>query len=1530
MTTPAEAPVETPSFETPPKDQTHVQRPLEDDSLPTDTLPDLPQSLPESAVTEPRTDGPSDKCAAPERNVHFGGDTTEQVHLSGDPAPSTARPNSTLEEQVSGEMNVADARTTGVHEEFPKVAGKRSKKNAELGILSDSVGIPATEQHTETGATKPSEAASEVGLADTVTLTPKKSEESEGDKSNDNTLKAEQPLISSPESNNAISSSQPEPESVGIPKAVSAGGDRAGEEGYFNMKPDAVPLPLPTEPSDAAFEIHPVILEDLEPMGEEVDYLPPSPPPKGLYLMTREGSDAFLKDGHVPRLLTAQTDSPVTSPKDLKSRMASIPGHTEMVGAGGSDESSSDKTRREHSTDDKLPPCTTAKEQAGPIRDGKRPADAPPGPASPPKDNSTKTAVTVGVAGAVVAALAKSVVGSSRKTKYKKPKIIDQRMDRGDDLRDDPALGELEGKQPVEISRGDLHSVNFKKVVEGTTGEDLMGSMGTGEVTRGADDIGESRVAMDMDPRGSTRSFLTTTTDVALDENGRRGGIMLHRDMLSDFGGSPMLGFEEKFSERVPLTESPTDLTPRTSPAIELESRFLSSPRLPTGQQQTPTGPVGQERNDLPSGTRYMSQADEGHSGPRAPLQTAHDWEAQNKDYHGPNIHDMQDLRRTPSRTLEPVLEEEDETDESTKNQIKRRDKTGPRDADRDSGYVADSPLAAFSRPRVERLESPVRDSGVHMRDWPEGLTQVRDVGRFSPDATKRLSPIVAPSTPIGDPSRRRLSPLKDEATRELTETDTPQLRETEPHQPNAEPRKQPGSGGSGGSLSDRKRGSYREQLGSGSIPTAMMTTPARERAPQTPAEDWRGGSDHSALSRRMSPASPLAGQRALGGVQYYGGSGQRAMSNTSVARRRTPDLALSISPLPESPVSLRSVGNTPPLRRTNRRMSDDLRSISQLSGVVGHQPQPRPTDSAADKDVATRGAGSVGAAGATVAAPADAAAAAVAALGLAAAATFSSTDAPASANNNSTPIANEGRVRAREMADVYDGYGEGRIGSPRSPTRPHSMRRRQSMQVIELEARVEQLSAENRSLHEARAQAEQAYNHKTAGALADRDEKIDALKRSVKFLTDELARLTEINEGLHSAISQTAVSRDDRYRLLEAQHADTARELEEVRRASGSGTTPPPSHQLLADKDLEIARLRAELEEAKQQIRELQRQILATKGLDGDFLVAHDIDYFDHRCQQLCSHVQQWVLRFSKFSDMRACRLTGEINDEKIIDRLDNAVLDGSDVDNYLRDRVRRRDIFMSMTMSMIWEFVFTRYLFGMDREQRQKLKSLEKHLLEVGPLHAVRQWRAVTLTLLARRASFRDQKEQDTEAVVQAVLQTLSMILPPPSNLEDQIQSQLRRVMREAVDLSVEMRTQRAEYVMLPPLQPEYDANGDLTATVPFNAAMMHERSADTTKGEELEADSSTVRIVLFPLVVRKGDDQGRGDDEVVVHPAQVLISRPSSSSRRGGGRLLTPSSDAGGASLLGRNTSPLSAPPTIRSTLSMPDAEPLEGGF
>ncbi|KAK3988113.1 hypothetical protein QBC44DRAFT_343535 [Cladorrhinum sp. PSN332] len=479
-------------------------------------------------------------------------------------------------------------------------------------------------------------------------------------------------------------------------------------------------------------------------------------------------------------------------------------------------------------------------------------------------------------------------------------------------------------------------------------------------------------------------------------------------------------------------------------------------------------------------------------------------------------------------------------------------------------------------------------------------------------------------------------------------------------------------------------------------------------------------------------------------------------------------------------------------------------------------------------------------------------------------------------------------------------------------------MRRRQSMQVLELEARVEQLVAENRMLAEGRAQVESSQSrHNTTGSIMERDNEIEQLRRMVHEANNIIDRLKETNEGLRSSNSTIAVKHREEVRGLETRTAQAAKEVDQLRNVAAQQA------HTIQEKDSEIAQLRRQLEASTAEIRKLQQEILEqSRSADPDFLSVHDIDYFDHRCQQLCAHVQQWVLRFSKFSDMRACRLTSELSDEKLIDRLDNAVLDGSDVDMYLRDRVRRRDIFMSMTMTMIWEFVFSRYLFGMDREQRQKLKHLEKQLIDVGPPHAVRQWRAVTLTLLSRRPTFKRQRDMDTEAVVQAILDTLSKILPPPSNLEDQIQMQLRRVVREAVGLAVEMRCQRAEYMMLPPLQPEYDESGELTESVSFNAALMNEGSANMSlTNEELEQSGATLRVVLFPLVLRKGDESGRGDDEIVVTPAQVLVNRPYASpssptqSLKGKSvrlltpvsdvsRLLTPVSDAGGASLLGRS--------------------------
>lgn len=302
-------------------------------------------------------------------------------------------------------------------------------------------------------------------------------------------------------------------------------------------------------------------------------------------------------------------------------------------------------------------------------------------------------------------------------------------------------------------------------------------------------------------------------------------------------------------------------------------------------------------------------------------------------------------------------------------------------------------------------------------------------------------------------------------------------------------------------------------------------------------------------------------------------------------------------------------------------------------------------------------------------------------------------------------------------------------------------MRRRQSLQILELETKLDQLLSENRQLQASKAKVESSLadalhnQQRDSTALSERDvqlrqkdSEIEYLKNSIGWIQGELARLTEMNKSLAVTHTELTASHEERYGALQAEYAEehekleqTTKELEELRQQNSEMSSKVESvvreqiDAALEEKDAEIDRLRGELESAREQIRALQREILESKPKE-NFLVIRDEDYFEDASQELCRHVQQWVLRFSKASDMRGCRLVDEVGDDKISDRLDNAILDGTDVDVYLNDRVKRRDVFMSVVMHMVWEFIFTRYLFGMDREQRQKLKTLEKILSEVG----------------------------------------------------------------------------------------------------------------------------------------------------------------------------------------------------------------------
>ncbi|KAK0625744.1 Titin [Lasiodiplodia hormozganensis] len=640
---------------------------------------------------------------------------------------------------------------------------------------------------------------------------------------------------------------------------------------------------------------------------------------------------------------------------------------------------------------------------------------------------------------------------------------------------------------------------------------------------------------------------------------------------------------------------------------------------------------------------------------------------------------------------------------------------------------------------------------------------------------------------------------------------------------------------------------SLRRSLGSGkSLRDEMQSSPGHPDEDQATANSRnasfvvreRAGSIGDPFVEKQRPSSVVS-DRSIG-----------SHAGSIFARIKTPEQM-------RSPSSISARSETPPLRRVDRVVSGDLRSASQLAEAKARARSP--------------------ATSATITSPTRA--------------------GPSTYDR----VRDKGKGRALDMSQSYEGWGDA-PGTPLSPTRPPSVRKRQSMHIMDLETRLDQLSSENRLLQEAKARAEEAMqdanvnqDRQVAEAVESRDAQIRAKDAEIAQISEilhnlrqEIARLNEVNAALSDANRNLTNDTNQRYATLQAETQSHERRWQEAERALeqlrvqhstlSAGMEDVVRQEIknaMKDRDAEINRLHEELADATEQVKTLQRQVLETKQGDS-FLTVRDEDYFDTACQQLCQHVQQWVLRFSKFSDNRACRLSTDVKDEKIETRLDNAILDGTDVDMLLADRVRRRDVFMSVVMTMIWEYVFTRYLFGMDREQRQKLKALEKTLTEVGPPRAVAQWRAITLTLLSQRAHFERQRAQDTEAVVQEIFGTLASLLPPPSHLADKIQESLRNVLRLAVNLSIEMRTQRAEYIMLPPLQPEYDTNGDLVRKVYFNAALMNERSGETSSNEELEQLRAVVKIVLFPLVVKKGDDLGEGDDEIVVCPAQVLTAK------------------------------------------------------
>lgn len=150
--------------------------------------------------------------------------------------------------------------------------------------------------------------------------------------------------------------------------------------------------------------------------------------------------------------------------------------------------------------------------------------------------------------------------------------------------------------------------------------------------------------------------------------------------------------------------------------------------------------------------------------------------------------------------------------------------------------------------------------------------------------------------------------------------------------------------------------------------------------------------------------------------------------------------------------------------------------------------------------------------------------------------------------------------------------------------------------------------------------------------------------------------------------------------------------------------------------------------------------------------------------------------------------------------------------------------------------------------------------------------------MTILSARPTFETKRAADTEEIVNTILHLLNYLLPPSSQYTSLALESLRNLVQDAVQLAIEMRTQRAEYVMKRPPRPEYDDNGDVTNTIHFRASIMRNRGTESASDQELEAEGSTVKLILFPQVIRRGNEYGENyDTEVTVLPMQVLVNRP-----------------------------------------------------
>lgn len=345
------------------------------------------------------------------------------------------------------------------------------------------------------------------------------------------------------------------------------------------------------------------------------------------------------------------------------------------------------------------------------------------------------------------------------------------------------------------------------------------------------------------------------------------------------------------------------------------------------------------------------------------------------------------DLRRSPSEGLPPVQEDPHEEEaEAGRQGTSLTPGVATRDIDRDSGFVTDSPV--LSRIRQFEKGQQQRDSGVHMRDSPGTSPRLLGTRALSPQPVRlSQSSLEDEGAKLEYQSSRRPSPARSDIQPRLREA-TPVL---EAQAPPVTPEPQKNR-----STSHKKYPDLGPSPGRAAAAIAVAggaTLLARDAA-TSPAGSLRSMSSKTTEQQRATPEPQ-----------------RRVASNTGMSRTRTPE-PLTLNVRPESPSLFRHSG-TPPLR-SRRTRSGDLRSLSQLSNRSQSH-----SDLGVDPGLFDPGQAAAAAAAAS-GSPASAANRPTRPTRSPTSSDLKKATTPAAAQTNLNPVANEGRVRAKDMADVY------------------------------------------------------------------------------------------------------------------------------------------------------------------------------------------------------------------------------------------------------------------------------------------------------------------------------------------------------------------------------------------------------------------------------------------------------------------------------------------------------------------------------